>query len=86
MKVKLAMLILLGTFLMAMSAPITAAPDLSEIKAQIKDAAAVAICTACQTACATVSEKCYAQFNEGTKGEELCGKIEAACYGKCPCE
>jgi len=86
MKIKLAALILLGTFLMAMSAPITAAPDLSGVKEQVKAAAANAICNACNMACGTVSEKCYAQFQEGTKGEEICARVEEACYGKCPCE
>jgi len=88
MKVKFAALIILGVFLMAMSTPVTAIPeiDTAGIKAQIKDKAMAAICTACQTACATVAEKCYAQFQEGTKGVELCEKIETACFDKCPCE
>ena len=85
MKLKLAALLILVSFLMAMSSPVTGG-RLDDVKANLKAALSVALCTACNTACGTVSDKCYAQFQEGTKGEEICGTVEEKCYAKCPCE
>jgi hypothetical protein len=84
MKIKFAALLVLGCFLMAMSSPV-AAIDASGIKAKAKGFLTGALCTVCNTACAAVSDKCYAQFQEGTKGQDICAKIETGCYAKCPC-
>ena len=78
MKLKLALVLALGMFLMAVSAP---TPNIGG-----GDIISNIMCKVCTRVCDGVADKCYAQVKEDGKLYGVCQKLDDGCHAKCPCE